>query len=82
VQQSEVAHGPAGYLDVGHLEGHAEHEREIHKVPVIRLLGARKLQAGRGQAPLVVEVMGIVQREHHVHEHPHQHDGADRQQHL
>ena len=34
-----AADGLVGNTDVGDLRGHADHEREIHKVPVIGVIG-------------------------------------------
>ena len=66
-----AADDPVGDADVGDLRGHADHEREIHEVPIIdvhMLLAAGKLQAaGLGAA---VEFMGVMQREGGVHRRP------------
>ena len=55
-----AADGLVGNTDVGDLRGHADHEREIHKVPVIGvivLVPAWKLQAsGFGAAVIVMDL--------------------------
>ena len=50
MRRSGAADGLVGNTDVGDLRGHADHERGIHKVPVIGvivLVPAWKLQASR-----------------------------------
>src|SRR5258705_1575351 len=50
VRGGGTADGLVGDADVGDLRGHSDHEREIHKVPVVGvvvLIAARKLQAAR-----------------------------------
>src|SRR3984957_9290364 len=37
VRGGGAADGPVGNADIGHLRGHADHEREIKKIPVIGL---------------------------------------------
>src|SRR5882757_5612668 len=75
-----AADGLVGNTDVGDLRGHADHEREIHKVPVVGmvvLVAARKLQAaGFGAAVIIV---GVMQREYGVHSRPGQRDRHGRQ---
>ena len=55
-----AADGLVGNADVGDLRGHADHEREIHKVPivgVVLLVPAWKLQAsGFGTAVIIMDL--------------------------
>src|SRR6185312_10466185 len=55
-------------LDVRYLESHAYHEREIHEIPVIRLVVARKIQPGVLGPMVAVKFVRIVQRKHRIHE--------------
>ena len=60
-----------GDADIGNLRGHADHEREVDEVPVIRLgmrVAARKLQAAGLAA--AVEIVRVVQRKGGVNQSP------------
>src|ERR1700694_23390 len=66
-----AADGLVGDADVGDLRGHADDEREVHKVPVVGMLvliAAGKLQAARFGAPVII--MRVMQREGGMHRRP------------
>src|SRR5262245_42460167 len=59
-----------GDRDVGDLRGHADDEREIDEVPVVRLLVARKTESSTAGTSLVVKLVRVVKRKDGVHEGP------------
>src|SRR5882757_3527194 len=78
-RDSVAEHGTADRLathgHVRHLRAHADHEREIHEIPIVRLgLVAGKLHAATLAVILVVILMRVVQREDRVRECPRQED--------
>ena len=73
-----AADTPAGDSHVRHLGAHPDYQREIDKVPIIRLVrGAGKKEAANLSAGRAVVLVGVVEGEHGVHEEPRKHDGRD-----
>src|SRR5216684_5483294 len=84
VAERQATHDAPGDLHVRDLTGHPDDEREIEKVPVVRLFLARKsetachsrLDSRCAAAPgVAIEDVGVVDREHGVGESPGQQDG-------
>src|SRR5262249_16387902 len=71
VTEDGTADRPAAHGHVGHLRAHADHERKIHEIPVVRLaVLVRKFHAAALAFVLVVIFMRVVQREDGVRERP------------
>src|ERR1700680_888540 len=74
--------GFRGDCDIGHLCGHADDERKIDEIPVIRITFTGKLESVLLVTPLAVEFMRVVQCEDAVDEKPGRQDRYYSQQQL